>query len=73
MSKALHVKGINLLKSIGFGKYLDCIFAVSQIKEPELYKTNPKAALIKMICEHFTPLLQRIKKYAQGKIKQHGN
>ena len=54
--KSLQVKGINLLKTIEFEKYLDCIFVISKLKEPVLFQANPKAALIKVIYEKMFPL-----------------
>jgi hypothetical protein len=55
-----------LVKAINFDQYLNCIFAVSEIKEAKLFSVNPKAALKKVICEHFIPLLVKIENKAMS-------
>ena len=60
---------INLVKSITFQQYLDCILAISEIKEPKLFSANPKAALKKIVSENFMPLLAKIETKAAGVVK----
>ena len=51
---------INLIKTISFQQYLDCILAIAELKEPQLFQANPKAALKKIVIENFLPLLAKI-------------
>ena len=62
---------INLVKAITFQQYLDCILAVSELKEPSLFAANPKAALKKIVSENFVPLLAKIETKAAGVTKPH--
>ena len=45
---------------ITFEQFLNCVFAVAELKEQDLFKMNAKAALTKVICEKFIPLLVKI-------------
>ena len=60
---------INMIKSISLEQFLDCVFAISQLKEPRLFQASPKAALEKVISENFMPLLQRIETQALNALK----
>ena len=62
---------INLIKTITFQQYLDCILALSELKEPQLFSANPKAALKKVVSENFMPLLAKIETKAAGVAKSH--
>ena len=59
---------INMIKVITFSQFLDCIFAVSELKEPSLFAKSPKAALEKIISENFLPLLSRIENLAHNSL-----
>lgn len=59
---------INLIKTITFQQFLDCVFSVSELKEPGLFNASPKAALQKVISENFLPLLARIESLAVGSL-----
>ena len=61
---------INMIKAITFPQFLDCVFAISQLKEPSLFHVSPKAALQKAIIENFMPLLQRIESMAANSLTQ---
>ena len=61
---------INMIKSITFPEFLDCVFAISELKEPGLFSANPKAALEKIISENFLPLLHRIETLATASLTQ---
>jgi len=61
---------INMIKSISFPLFLDCVFAISELKEPSLFHVSPKAALEKVISENFMPLLGRIESLAVGSLTQ---
>lgn len=61
---------INMIKAISFQQFLDCIFALSELKEPKLFRANPKAALQKLISENFYPLLSRIEAAAFQSLTQ---
>ena len=63
----LHQK-INMIKTITFPQFLDCVFAISELKEPGLFQASPKAALEKVISENFLPLLSRIESLALGAL-----
>jgi hydrogenase maturation factor HypF (carbamoyltransferase family) len=65
----LHQK-INMIKSISFPQFLDCVFAISELREPGLFNASPKAALEKVISENFLPLLGRIESLAIGSLTQ---
>ena len=59
IQKTLQIKS-NLIKVITFDQFLNCVFTVSELKEQQLFTANPKAALTKVICEKFIPLLVKI-------------
>jgi len=61
---------INMIKAITFPQFLDCIFSISELKEPGLFHASPKAALEKVISENFLPLLARIEDLAIGSLTQ---
>ena len=44
-----------MIKAITFPQFLDCVFAISELKEPGLFRASPKAALEKVISENFLP------------------
>lgn len=67
IQSVMHRK-INLIKAINFQQFLDCVFSVSEIKEPGLFHASPKAALQKVISENFLPLLARIEGLAVGSL-----
>lgn len=60
----------NMIKSISFKQFLDCVFALSGLKEPKLFAVSPKAALQKIISENFMPLLARIEALALSSLSQ---
>ena len=60
----------NMIKSINFQQFLDCVFAVSELIEPGLFVASPKAALEKVISENFLPLLVRIENLAVSSLTQ---
>ena len=59
-----------MIKTITFPQFLDCVFAISELKEPGLFEASPKAALEKVISENFLPLLDRIESLAVGALTQ---
>ena len=61
---------INMIKAITFPQFLDCVFAISELREPQLFQMSPKAALEKVISENFMPLLGRIESLALGALTQ---
>ena len=69
IQKVLRQK-INMIKAITFPQFLDCVFAISELKEPGLFRASPKAALEKVISENFLPLLGRIENLAIGALTQ---
>ena len=61
---------INMIKSITFPQFLDCVVAISELKEPAVFKANPKTALEKVISENVMPLLGRIETQAINSLTQ---
>ena len=59
-----------MIKAITFPQFLDCVFAISELREPGLFEASPKAALEKVISENFLPLLSRIQDLAVGAVTQ---
>ena len=72
MIQAALSKKINLIKSITFAQFLDCVFSTSQLKEPSLFLASPKAALEKVISENFMHLLSKIENIAVSSLTQRG-